>query len=730
MQNQIPSSSTFARALMVLASFLTLHGLNAQSDSSNSHYDGLSLRDLLKIKIVSVSKKAEFLIDAPLSASVVTKDDIKRAGCKSLMEAMRLVPGVIVREQSNGNYDIHLRGMDNVPPNASFDMASTTTLVMIDNRPIYSYMRGGTFWETLPIDINDVERIEVVRGPAAALYGPNAVNGVINFITRQIKKQGLYIVANNQLGSNNTLINNASIGYKKGKWGVIASGNYQRMDRSQTSYFEFTRDRWIDQPDYMINFNLDTVTNLNARFPYPSLAMEKYAGNLFIDYDLGNDVKFDLSAGVQNSTVQKISAENEITPLSTAHSLTRYADFRATVKGFSAQVSYNQGTQNIDYDPGNKYDFQTLHTVFEYNYTIAGLSIKPGLHYTNTVYDDSKYSDLEHKAGIFNGKGKITTVSPSLRAEYKLLDDRVRFIGGLTAHKFNYPNKTYVSSQLGGTYRTSKSQVLRAVYSRATRSSNIFDTYVDQTIAFFPTGPQQFMRLGLVGNKNLKLLTADMFEVGFRGSLGSHLNLDVEIFDIRARNANVMITKANYERMEGPVTIVEQPIVSTNLPLKMRQQGVTLSLNYSSKILQIKPFVTLQRTRIRDYAPYYNTPEVAPENLYSGMGTKSGHKSTPTAFGGFSINYVPTSKINVNLNAYYYTKQTYHHLSNILISDGIRGIDTLKGKLLLNLSASYEAIKGLHVFVTGRNLLNNKSREFFRADEVPLRLLAGINFEL
>src|SRR5438105_13784916 len=143
----------------------------SQSDTAKHNaYESLSLRDLLNVKIVSASKKSEFLFDAPLSVSVVTKEEIRKAGCTSIMEALRLVPGMIVREQSNGNYDIHLRGMDNVPPNSAFDITSnTTTLVMIDNRPIYSYFKGGTFWETFPIDINDVEKIEVVRGPAAAL---------------------------------------------------------------------------------------------------------------------------------------------------------------------------------------------------------------------------------------------------------------------------------------------------------------------------------------------------------------------------------------------------------------------------------------------------------------------------------------------------------------------------------------------------------------------------------
>jgi iron complex outermembrane receptor protein len=93
-------------------------GFGQLDSTKGSNYDNLSLKDLLSVKIVSVSKKVEFLFNAPLAASVVTKEEIRRTGCTSIMEALRLVPGMIVREQSNGNYDIYLRGMDNVPPNA------------------------------------------------------------------------------------------------------------------------------------------------------------------------------------------------------------------------------------------------------------------------------------------------------------------------------------------------------------------------------------------------------------------------------------------------------------------------------------------------------------------------------------------------------------------------------------------------------------------------------------
>ncbi|MBK5271896.1 MAG: TonB-dependent receptor plug domain-containing protein, partial [Bacteroidia bacterium] len=115
----------------VFTTALFVNGYSQADTAKLNVYEDLSLEDLLGIKIISVSKKTELLFDAPLSASVVTKEEIRKSGCTSIMEALRLVPGMIVREQTNGNYDIYLRGMDNVPPNAPFDGNSTTTLVMI-----------------------------------------------------------------------------------------------------------------------------------------------------------------------------------------------------------------------------------------------------------------------------------------------------------------------------------------------------------------------------------------------------------------------------------------------------------------------------------------------------------------------------------------------------------------------------------------------------------------------
>src|SRR6187402_4004507 len=110
----------------------------------------LSLEELMNVPINSASKKDETLFDAPLSSYTITRADIDKSGATSIMEALRLAPGVIVREQANGMYDIHIRGMENLTrTNGTFLKSNSYTLVMIDNRPVFNHGLGGTNWESL-----------------------------------------------------------------------------------------------------------------------------------------------------------------------------------------------------------------------------------------------------------------------------------------------------------------------------------------------------------------------------------------------------------------------------------------------------------------------------------------------------------------------------------------------------------------------------------------------------
>jgi len=154
--------------------------------------------------VVSASKRAQKLSDAPVAISVITADDIKRLGVQSIAEALRMVPGVYVQEVTGGQQEVAIRGMINSPKEAgAFAAYSRNILVMIDGRSYFNDVFGGTFWELLPITIEDIDRIEVVCGPASALFGANAVTGVVNIITKDFNKtKGSYFSASSDLKGN------------------------------------------------------------------------------------------------------------------------------------------------------------------------------------------------------------------------------------------------------------------------------------------------------------------------------------------------------------------------------------------------------------------------------------------------------------------------------------------------------------------------------------------------
>ncbi|HET9404823.1 MAG TPA: TonB-dependent receptor [Burkholderiales bacterium] len=138
-----------------------------------------SLEQLANIEVTSVSKQAERLTDAPASIFVITNDDIRRAGVRTLPEALRLAPNLQVARVNATKYAISARGFNNAIGNK--------LLVLIDGRTVYTPLFSGVFWDQQDVMLEDVERIEVISGPGATLWGANAVNGVINVITRAAK---------------------------------------------------------------------------------------------------------------------------------------------------------------------------------------------------------------------------------------------------------------------------------------------------------------------------------------------------------------------------------------------------------------------------------------------------------------------------------------------------------------------------------------------------------------
>jgi iron complex outermembrane recepter protein len=178
-------------ALVTLALSLSTRGYAANMppvDDRPKDLTELDLEQLMKIEVTSVSKQAQPISQAAAAVFVISQEDIRRSGVTSIPEALRMAPGIQVARIDSHRWAISARGF-----NGEF---ANKLLVLMDGRTLYSPLYSGVFWDVQDTVLEDVDRIEVIRGPGTSLWGANAVNGVINIITKKAKDtQGLLAVA-------------------------------------------------------------------------------------------------------------------------------------------------------------------------------------------------------------------------------------------------------------------------------------------------------------------------------------------------------------------------------------------------------------------------------------------------------------------------------------------------------------------------------------------------------
>ncbi len=168
----LPGVGTAGLLLLIFAA----KPVSAQADSSDRDFTTLDIEELARVRITTVSRKPEPIGKAAAAITVISREDIRRYGASTLPEVLRLVPGLQVARASTRDFAVSSRGFN--------DLTTNKMLVLIDGRAVYSPLFAGVTWETQRVNLRDVDRIEVIRGPGATLWGSNAVNGVINIITR------------------------------------------------------------------------------------------------------------------------------------------------------------------------------------------------------------------------------------------------------------------------------------------------------------------------------------------------------------------------------------------------------------------------------------------------------------------------------------------------------------------------------------------------------------------
>lgn len=184
----------------------TAPDVQGTTDSDNPlNLKKLSLEELSQIEVTTPSKEPQLAFRSAVAIDVITGEDIHRSGATSIPEALRLAPGVEVERIDANRWSIGIRGFGT--------RLARSVLVLIDGRTVYTTLYAGTYWEAQDTDMLDIDRIEIIRGPGGVIWGPNAVDGVINVITKSSKDtQGLLVSA----GGGNTDLGNMTVRYGGG----------------------------------------------------------------------------------------------------------------------------------------------------------------------------------------------------------------------------------------------------------------------------------------------------------------------------------------------------------------------------------------------------------------------------------------------------------------------------------------------------------------------------------
>ena len=217
-----------------------------------------SIEELMDIKVTSVNKKSQRLSDSAAAIFVITREDIRRSGVTSIPEALRMAPGVNVARIDANKWAINCRGF-----NSRF---SPSLQVLVDGRSVYTPSFSGVYWEVTDVLLEDVDRIEVIRGPGATIWGSNAVNGVINIITRRANDtQGGFVQASAGSVERNTMA--ARYGGTMGKdkfWRVYAK--HRSIEDFQRVSGENAGDDWqINQAGFRMDAQLSLTDNFTLQ---------------------------------------------------------------------------------------------------------------------------------------------------------------------------------------------------------------------------------------------------------------------------------------------------------------------------------------------------------------------------------------------------------------------------------------------------------------------------------
>jgi iron complex outermembrane receptor protein len=438
----------------------------------------LSIEQLMNESVTSVSKKEQKLNDSAAAISVLSNDDIRRSGATSIPEALRLVPGMDVASVNASGWAISTRGFNNLYANKQ--------LVLVDGRAVYTPLFSGVNWDVQQSMLEDLDRIEIIRGPGATIWGSNAVNGVINVVSKSARDTlGSMIYAGG--GNVQQAMAGARYGAKVGDDTYYRIfGSYQLSDDYPLANGKPSGDAWFS-----------------------------YQGGFRIDRYLPEDTHFTWQGDATIASLENY--DSNAYNLNTIGRWSRQLDERSSLE---VQAYYDRNFRNELLKTRNTvdtFDLTAQHTfgLGQRNDVIWGLGYR-------FIYNDLEETPLGNFIKVPHFTQQL--FSAFVQDEFKLIPDKLTLTAGVKLERNEYTGFEWQPS-IRGVFKPTPHQTLWGAVSRAIRSPSEFEG----RNVFGIEIPQ----LGITNESRYPGPFSEVlwaYEVGYRAQPARQVSLDLAAF--------------------------------------------------------------------------------------------------------------------------------------------------------------------------------------------------------
>jgi iron complex outermembrane receptor protein len=470
--------------------------VSAQTTAHQKDITELSLEDLMEVNVTSVSRREESANEVAAALFVLNNEDIRRSGAQSIPEVLRLVPGLHVAQIDTNRWAVTARG--------SNSLFSNKLLVLIDGRSVYTQLFSGVYWDAQDTRLEDIDQIEVIRGPGASVWGANAVNGVINIITKSAHDTvgGAF---SGGVGSEERGFANMRYGEKLSDTSAV---------RGYAKYFNRDRSASIDGNEAYDGWD---AAQGGGRFDY-----KQGSDSLTIQGDVyrGRD---ELQALLPATAGFDDAIRRRTTNYDGNNILARWQSGFANGRKFEAQAYYDR-TQREDVI--HREHYETMNLEAQYSVPLSKKhDLMFGVGYRNTrdflpAGDVISFDDSSRKTELFSG---------FVQTESRFFDDAVRLTIGSKFEKNSY-TRFEVQPTARVAWLPDQTQTVWASVSRAMRTPSRVEDGARVALSR-QRSPEGFPILStLNGSPDFEAEALNAYELGYRFAPWSNYSFDVSAY--------------------------------------------------------------------------------------------------------------------------------------------------------------------------------------------------------